>query len=53
MNAGRDYFGANNKSDASVAAASPAGENYELEEPSSDEAHATRRVALRATLLRK
>ena len=38
MNAGRDYFGANDKSDASVAAASPAGEYYKPEEPSSDEA---------------
>ena len=48
-----DYFGAYDKSDASVAATSPAGKSYEPEEPSSDEALAARRVALGATLVHK
>ena len=31
-----DFFGAENDSDASAAAASPAGESYQSEDPSSD-----------------
>ena len=49
-----DYFGAQDDSDASVAAASPAGESYESEKPSSDEcAPAARRVHLGASLVHK
>ena len=46
------YFGGQDDSDVGVAAASPAGESYESEEPSSDEdAPAAQFVDLSASLV--